>query len=239
MSRCSPPFCRTYPPSNLISINALLVHAEAHIPGQRHVWRKSPNKPFSLAQKVPLAVKVEPEFELLQQEDEMFSTKFLMASCVTFLLIGAAPASAQQEPGGSMMPGDQEQRQHRREMMEQRRQQVQQRDDDQDSGQSDRYYGRGMMGPGYGPGWMHPGRRYGWRQEPGPGFPMMGQGMMGPGMMRMMLVLMDSDGDGSLSLQEFQAGHERIFRALDANRDGRVTLEEFQAFMSARPAQPQ
>jgi len=58
-------------------------------------------------------------------------------------------------------------------------------------------------------------------------------------MMRMMLVLMDSDGDGSLSLQEFQAGHERIFRALDANRDGRVTLEEFQAFMSARPAQPQ
>ena len=68
---------------------------------------------------------------------------------------------------------------------------------------------------------------------------MMGQGMMGPGMMRMMLVLMDSDGDGSLSLQEFQAGHERIFRALDANRDGRVTLEEFQAFMSARPAQPQ
>ena len=54
--------------------------------------------------------------------------------------------------------------------------------------------------------------------------------MAGP-MMRMMFSLMDADGDGTISLQEFQAAHERIFKAIDANKDGRVTLEEMQAFM--------
>ena len=70
----------------------------------------------------------------------------------------------------------------------------------------------------------------------GPG--MMGQGgMMGPGsmgsgmMMRMLFTLMDSDGDGTISLQEFQAAHERIFKGMDANKDGRLTLDEIQAFM--------
>ena len=53
---------------------------------------------------------------------------------------------------------------------------------------------------------------------------------MGPGnrdsgmMMRMLFSLMDSDGDGTISLQEFQAAHERIFKAMDANKDGRLTL---------------
>src|SRR6266536_146308 len=56
-------------------------------------------------------------------------------------------------------------------------------------------------------------------------------GIMGPGMMRIIFALMDSDGDGTLSLQEFQAAHERIFRAMDANKDGHLTLEEMQAFM--------
>ena len=64
----------------------------------------------------------------------------------------------------------------------------------------------------------------------GPG--MMGQrGVMAPFMMRMIFSLMDSDGDGTISLQEFQAAHERIFKAMDANKDGRLTLEEMQAFM--------
>ena len=61
---------------------------------------------------------------------------------------------------------------------------------------------------------------------------MMGRGMMGPPfMMRMMFALMDADGDGTISLQEFQAAHERIFRAMDSNKDGKVTLEEMQAFI--------
>ena len=60
----------------------------------------------------------------------------------------------------------------------------------------------------------------------------------GPGMMRMMFALMDADGDGAISLSEFQAAHERIFKSLDANNDGRLTLEEIQAMMRGRAAQP-
>jgi len=68
---------------------------------------------------------------------------------------------------------------------------------------------------------------------------MMGGGMMGHGrgggtapmMMRMIFSLMDADGDGKLSLQEFQAAHERIFKAMDTNKDGFVTLEEMQNFI--------
>ena len=60
----------------------------------------------------------------------------------------------------------------------------------------------------------------------------MGPGSMGHGMMmRMLFAMMDSDGDGTISLQEFQAAHERIFRAMDANKDGHLTLEEIQTFM--------
>ena len=65
-------------------------------------------------------------------------------------------------------------------------------------------------------GW-HPG--LGWRR-----YRDWGPGDAGFGMM-------DSDGDGTVSLQEFQAAHERIFKAMDANKDGVLTLEEIQAFM--------
>ena len=67
---------------------------------------------------------------------------------------------------------------------------------------------------------------------------MMGGEMMGHGCgrgspmgMRIIFSLMDADGDGKLTLQEFQAAHERIFRAMDTDHDGTVTLEEMQAFM--------
>jgi hypothetical protein len=74
------------------------------------------------------------------------------------------------------------------------------------------------------------------------GHDMMGRGMMGgqmgsPMMFRMMFALMD-DGDGQISLQEFQAAHERIFKAMDSNKDGQVTFEEMQAFMHGRPKAP-
>jgi EF hand len=78
-------------------------------------------------------------------------------------------------------------------------------------------YPRGMMGPGHD---QYDGRRGA-----------MGPNMMGSMMIRMMFALMDADGDGKLSLQEFQAAHERIFKAMDANKDGFVTLQEMQNFM--------
>jgi hypothetical protein len=64
---------------------------------------------------------------------------------------------------------------------------------------------------------------------------MMGhRGMMTGPAMRIIFALMDTDGDGTVSLQEFQAAHERIFKAMDANKDGVLTLEEIQSFMSGQ-----
>jgi hypothetical protein len=65
---------------------------------------------------------------------------------------------------------------------------------------------------------------------------MMDHGMMGHGrgssvVMRIIFGLMDANGDGKLSLEEFQAAHERIFKAMDTDHDGTVTLEEMEAFM--------
>jgi Ca2+-binding EF-hand superfamily protein len=62
---------------------------------------------------------------------------------------------------------------------------------------------------------------------------MMGAGAMGPPpvMLRVMFALIDTDSDGTISLQEFQAAHERIFKAIDTNKDGKLTLEEMEAFM--------
>jgi Ca2+-binding EF-hand superfamily protein len=71
---------------------------------------------------------------------------------------------------------------------------------------------------------------------------MMGRGMMGGGMMsgeamgspvtfRIIFALVDADGDGTISLAEFQAAHERIFKAMDSNKDGKLTPDEIQSFM--------
>jgi hypothetical protein len=62
---------------------------------------------------------------------------------------------------------------------------------------------------------------------------MMGQpGMMGGGMMPgMMMSMMDADGDGTLSRDEAQAVHDRMFDMADADRDGAVTMGEMHAMM--------
>jgi Ca2+-binding EF-hand superfamily protein len=52
-----------------------------------------------------------------------------------------------------------------------------------------------------------------------------------PVLFRIMFALIDTDSDGTLSLQEIQAAHERIFKAMDTNKDGKLTPEEMQAFM--------
>ncbi len=74
--------------------------------------------------------------------------------------------------------------------------------------------GGAMMGRGYG--------HHGWDER---------HDIAGPMMMRMIFSLMDADGDGKLTLQEFQAAHERIFKAMDTDHDGTVTLEEMEAFI--------
>jgi EF hand len=85
-------------------------------------------------------------------------------------------------------------------------------------------------------GSMGPGGMMGRGTMGGMGGRMMGGGMMmgPPIMMRMIFALMDADGDGTISLQEFQAAHERIFKAMDTNKDGRLTPEEMQTFMQGR-----
>jgi EF hand domain-containing protein len=60
-----------------------------------------------------------------------------------------------------------------------------------------------------------------------------GMRMRGP-MMRMIFIMMDTDGDGALSLEEVQAVHARLFKAIDADKNGKVTLEEIQQFLRSR-----
>jgi hypothetical protein len=54
--------------------------------------------------------------------------------------------------------------------------------------------------------------------------------------LRMMVILMDTDGDGALSLEEVQSAHARIFKAVDANKDGKVTVAEMQQFFRGSEA---
>jgi hypothetical protein len=77
----------------------------------------------------------------------------------------------------------------------------------------------------FGPSWM------GYGAMMGPGM-MMGGGMMGyGGMPSMMIAMMDTNGDGALSLDEFEAIHSRVFNAMDANKDGKLSPEEMEQFM--------
>src|SRR6516164_4306128 len=119
---------------------------------------------------------------------------------------GAQTPSTQQSPTPQVTPSGSMQQQDQTQL--QRRAQIEQ------DGDQFRYH-RGMMGGG-----------------------MMGGGMMGQGYgrgspmaMRIIFSLMDANGDGKLSLEEFQAAHERIFKAMDADHDGTVTFEEMQAFI--------
>jgi Ca2+-binding EF-hand superfamily protein len=49
--------------------------------------------------------------------------------------------------------------------------------------------------------------------------------------MRIIFALMDGDGDGTVSLQEFQAANEKIFKAMDTDKDGTVSIQEIQTFV--------
>lgn len=99
-------------------------------------------------------------------------------------------------------------------------------------GQSSNQAGQPGWGMPAGMPWAHGHMQQGWtgRQAWGPA--MMGFGMMGGGMMSpaMMIVMMDTNNDGSISLDEFQAMHARMFRYLDTNHDGQLSQDELRAF---------
>jgi hypothetical protein len=158
------------------------------------------------------------------QEVKMEKRVLMLAMSGFILACGATAASAQQGPMMQQQPQTQQQQQEHRLQGAQTPRPGVDEDLEDDSG---------ITGWHHGPGWRRGG--HGLRL-------MRGGGMMGPGgmqsgmMMRMMFAMMDSDGDGTVSLQEFQAAHERIFKAMDANKDGVLTLEEIQAFMQGTRA---
>jgi hypothetical protein len=52
--------------------------------------------------------------------------------------------------------------------------------------------------------------------------------------LRIIFSLMDADGDGTVSLQEWQTAQERVFKAMDTDHDGTVTFGEMRAFFQGR-----
>ena len=58
-----------------------------------------------------------------------------------------------------------------------------------------------------------------------------GGGMRGGFAMRIIFALMDPDGDGTISLEEFQAAHQRIVKAINTDKDGTVSMEEMRDFL--------
>ena len=75
--------------------------------------------------------------------------------------------------------------------------------------------GRGPMAGGLG--------GYGGGRGMGPDF------AHGPGL-RITMALMDTDGDGGVSLEEVQSFHARVFKLVDADADGKLTHEEVRSF---------
>lgn len=60
---------------------------------------------------------------------------------------------------------------------------------------------------------------------------MMERGKRHEAMMRIMMVFVDTDGSGDLSLEEVLDVHERLFNAADTDGDGSLTVEEIHAMM--------
>ena len=150
--------------------------------------------------------------DVVTQREIPMTKHILMLTTVTFALVcGGIPARAQEDSDDPAMMRHWEE--------------VQQNQGDEEN--------TGMMGHGMMRHCMRQcmaedGRMgEGWRKH---GMMRHG-GMMGPVAMRIIFALMDRDGDGTISLEEFQAAHERIFKAMDPDKDGTVSQEEMLDFM--------
>jgi hypothetical protein len=55
-------------------------------------------------------------------------------------------------------------------------------------------------------------------------------------MMRVVMILIDADGDGAVSSEELQGLVARIFNAVDLNKDGKLTPDEMQALLQSGSA---
>lgn len=139
-------------------------------------------------------------------------THVLVLTSSALILAGAATSAIAQQGAGSPMMQRPNQEQTQQERLEHGSM----------AGQRD-MTGPSMMGQGNMMGIA--------QRRMGGGVPMRMGKMGGPLMMRIMFILMDTDGDGTVSLQEFQTAHERIFNAMDSKKDGRLTFEEMQSFM--------
>lgn len=76
--------------------------------------------------------------------------------------------------------------------------------------------------------------RMGWWGQGGPGM-MWGGGMpMHSAMMPMMMMaMMDTDGNGSISFEEVEAVHRRVFNLIDTDKNGQLSQEEIQTVIGA------
>lgn len=88
-----------------------------------------------------------------------------------------------------------------------------------------------MMGAGQAAGMPMMDRGAGMMGQPGMMGDGPGRGGMRPHMMLMMMALIDTNASGTLSLEEVQAVHARMFQYADTDDDGELTIEELRAFM--------
>ena len=145
------------------------------------------------------------------------------------LIVGIAPAVSQtgQNPSAPAMPPDvnPQMREMMRDMM--REMMRQERTDSQGAAGDDGASRRGWDDRG--------GRREGhmeWgRRGPRDG---MGRDFAHGAGIRVMMAIMDKDGNGGVSLEEAQEFHARLFRVLDQDSDDELTAEEVRDFFRGR-----
>lgn len=163
------------------------------------------------------------------------------ATAAIFMLGTAAIATAQTEGATTGAPGSDTMTEQSDRQPTSRSDQMRQWRDDRMEGQRDGYSDRKRSG--YHHGWKmkdeHMPHYRGSRMQRGgmhAGGPGGGWGMMSPHMLMMIMALMDTDSSGTISLEEMQAVHERMFNMIDKDGDGELSIEEIQEFMQGGPS---